>query len=164
MQVDTVDRQTSSPCSQSLLTALNKFVQAVDAMDERVMIPSRLKDMEVAAGERPQIQEQNNNMALLPTMQSGTDLFGFYRLLNTIKTEIVTGTNSEEEENDTGVQEGEMQSDDNDTSKKTAKLFKHHLGGLFNVLHQMTETAKYLTTKYETEIGDPGRPFSSFAV
>ncbi|KAK3095775.1 hypothetical protein FSP39_018909 [Pinctada imbricata] len=140
---------------ESLLTALNKFVQAVDSMDDRVMVPSRLKDMSVTDSDtdRPMVSEKNNNMALVPSITPGTDLFGFYSLLNTIKTELITGTKSEEDHTqETEAPEGVI--DDNDASKKTAQVFKHHLSGLFSVLHQMTETAKYLTVKYESEIGE----------
>ena len=44
---------------QSLLTALNRFVTAVNAMDDIVMIPSRLRDLETTAV--PELAEENNN-------------------------------------------------------------------------------------------------------
>lgn len=36
---------------QSLLSALHRFVDAVDYMDETVMIPSRLRDMDISSDE-----------------------------------------------------------------------------------------------------------------
>lgn len=138
-------------CQTSLLTVLNNYVQAVDDMDETVMIPSKLKDMEITSN--PEITVENNNKALLPTVTPGTDLFSFYRLLNVIKQEIITGPQSDDEEEE--AHDGEQ----TDTAaRKTAAAFRHHLTGLFNVMHQMTETAKYLTNRYETEVAQVNKP------
>lgn len=151
--------------SQSLLTVLNKFVQAVNIMDETVMIPSRLKDMEIGCmTENPEILEENNNMALMNTMRPETDLYSFYKLLNTIKKEIISGNSGEEEKS---VTSSDSEDDTaNDSSKKTADLFRHHLQGLFTVMNQLTDTAKVLTDKYESEfLGDgPSRSITSFAI
>lgn len=152
-QLVKVDNATENDvtCQTSLLTVLNNYVQAVNDMDETVMIPSKLKDMEISTN--PEITVENNNKALLPTVTPGTDLFSFYRLLNVIKQEIITGPQSDDEEEE--AQDGEP----TDTSaRKTAAAFRHHLRGLFNVMHQMTETAKYLTNRYETEVAQANKP------
>jgi hypothetical protein len=151
--------------NQSLLTVLNKFVQAVNIMDETVMIPSRLKDMEIESTRKnPEILEENNNMALVSIMRPGTDLYSFYKLLNTIKKEIISGNSGEEGKS---VTSSDSEDDTaNDSSKKTADLFRHHLQGLFTVMNQLTDTAKVLTDKYESEfLGEgPSRSISSFAI
>lgn len=150
--------------SQSLLTVLNKFVQAVNVMDDTVMIPSRLKDMEMGS-KNPEIREENNNMALMPIMNPGTDLYSFYKLLNSIKKEIISGSPGAVEEK--AVTSSDSEDDtSNDSSNQTAELFRHHLQGLYNVMDQLTNTAKALTDKYETEFVGEGstRSISSFAI
>lgn len=147
----------------SLLDALKKFVSAVEAMDETVMIPSRLKDMEVCNV----MPETNNNCESLPAIQPGTNLYSFYKVLNKLQKEIVTGQSTEIDEG----QDLADSSDDNsenvdDSAEKTAANFKYHLRGLFSSLNQMTATAKFLTNTYETEVGQSTRHahFSSFAI
>lgn len=150
---------------QSLLTVLNKFVQAVNVMDETVMIPSRLKDMEMeSAVKNPEIKEENNNMAIVPIINPGTDLYSFYKMLNTIKKELISGKPGEEEQ---AVASSDSEDDSaEDSSKQTAELFRHHLQGLFSVMNQLTNTAKALTDKYESEFVREGtnRSISSFAI
>jgi len=161
---NTERKNSDGVCQQSLLSALNRFVQAVGVMDETVMIPSRLKDMEISMSDQPEtnIVEENNNMALMPTIKPGTDMHCFYKLLLTIKDEIITGNNQTGEE---VTEDSEGTEHAKECAKKTAALFRHHLGGLFSVLHQMTETAKYLSNRYETEVGDnSSKSLSSFAV
>ncbi|XP_061171828.1 mid1-interacting protein 1A-like [Saccostrea echinata] len=164
------ERQMSSSSgeqrqNQSLLTVLNKFVQAVNVMDETVMIPSRLKDMEIRTSEKnTEIVEENNNMSLMPIMKPGTDLHSFYKMLNTIKKEIIGEKSGEDEQT---VTSSDSEDDTaNDSSKKTAELFRHHLRGLFNVMNQLTDTAKVLTEQYESEfIGEvSNKSISSFAI
>lgn len=150
---------------QSLLTVLNKFVQAVNVMDETVMIPSRLKDMEMeSAVKNPEIKEENNNMAIVPIINPGTDLYSFYKMLNTIKKELISGKPGEEEQ---AVTSSDSEDDSaEDSSKQTSELFRHHLQGLFSVMNQLTNTAKALTDKYESEFVGEGtnRSISSFAI
>lgn len=152
--------------SQSLLTVLNKFVQAVNIMDDTVMIPSRLKDMEMGVeAKSPEIREENNNMALMPIMNPGTDLYSFYKLLNSIKKEIISGSPGAVDEKVVTSSDSEDDAS-NDSSNQTAELFRHHLQGLYNVMDQLTNTAKALTDKYETEFVGEGstRSISSFAI
>jgi len=162
------DEQTNQ---SSLLTVLNKFVQAVDSMDDTVMIPVRLKDMEITSTNRPVITEENNNKALLPMVSQGTDLYSFYGLLKTIKNDLIVGKQEKIDETaaDTeGVHEGESGATLTETAdmsaKKTAAAFRHHLTGLFTLLHEMTETANYLSNRYESEVGHNSKKpnFSTF--
>ncbi|XP_033729483.1 mid1-interacting protein 1-like [Pecten maximus] len=151
----------------SLMSALNKFVHAVDSMDDTVMIPNRLKDMEVTASNIPVVAEENNNKAMLSTVKQGTDLYSFYSLLKTVKTDLTVGTHrvrsavlSESEE----ALEGENENNHVDESaKKTAAAFQHHLSGIFRLLHQMTDTANYLTNRYESEVGGKSSQNPTFA-
>ncbi|XP_046550737.1 mid1-interacting protein 1A-like [Haliotis rubra] len=150
---------SSDSNQQSLLAALNRFVQAVNAMDDTVMIPCRLRDMEVTA--RPEITVENNNKAVLPTLPAGADLYSFYSMLNAIKQEIITGPPAGVSEEAT---KEESESDDNgNNSRKTAAAFRHHLKGLFDLLHHLTETARYLSSRYENDVTQTSS-VSSFAL
>ncbi|XP_041355145.1 mid1-interacting protein 1A-like [Gigantopelta aegis] len=156
---------------QSLLTALSRFVQAVDAMDDAVMIPSKLRDMEVLHIDDDIIREVNNNnssssnsnntKALLPALPAGADMYSFYSMLNAVKSEIITGPSNEtaDENCDSTAADDAVVN-----VRKTAQAFRHHLSGLFDVLHQMTETAKYLKCRYETEVTQSSSKVSTFTI
>ncbi|OWF36398.1 mid1-interacting protein 1-B-like [Mizuhopecten yessoensis] len=159
---------SNGECSQdSLMSALNKFVHAVDSMDVTVMIPNRLKDMEVTASNIPVVAEENNNKALLPTVKQGTDLYSFYSLLKTVKTDLTVGPHRVQSAvlGDTEeAPEGELENTHTEESaKKTAAAFRHHLSGIFRLLHQMTDTANYLTNRYESEVGGKSSQSPSLA-
>lgn len=153
----------------SLLIALKKFVGAVEVMDETVMVPSRLKDMEVSATNRPVISESNNNCASVTNVQPGANLYSFYKVLNKLQKEIVSGLPGELDDVDDldSTDSSDDNSENSDPSaEKSAANFKYHLQGLFSSLNQMTDTAKFLTNTYEAGVGQSTRHahFSSFAV
>ena len=133
--------------TQSLLSAMNRFVHAVNIMDETVMIPSKLQDMEVS--NKPMITSSptSNKSALVPATDATSpgDLYNYYTMLNAIKCELVRGPTEDEEDENVHVDEH---------SRQTAAMFRHHLKGLFNVLRQLTDSANYLTGKYQEELGD----------
>lgn len=145
---------------QSLMSVLNNFVAAVDTMDDRVMIPSRLRDMETGSG-RPKIEtvEENNNMSVLPVSAGrGEDLYNYYVMLNAVKTELMSGkaisTNAEQEREGSEMDSDFSDSDDGvkDTARKTAEAFRHHLQGLFGLLNELTDSAKFLGDVYEDNV------------
>lgn len=74
-------------CSQqSVLTAIERFVRAVNNMDATVLVPSRLHDME--------IQNRRFKTSLPPAgmqQQQHQDLYGFYVMLREVKTELLWG-------------------------------------------------------------------------
>ena len=151
--------------NESVMSVLNKFVQAVDSMDETVMIPSRLRDMEINTTTGPTLKEVNNNKAVVPIFQQGTDLLSFYNLLKTIKTDLTLGQMRTGVENDNTSGASNVESDTDDSSKKAASAFRFHLRGLFNVLRQMTTTANFLTEKYVSEVDETRRAsISSFTI
>ncbi|KAK6195595.1 hypothetical protein SNE40_000993 [Patella caerulea] len=141
---------------QSLLSALYKFVQAVKNMDEAVMIPSKLRDMEVVESTGV-LSEENNNKALVPCIPAGSDLYSFYSMLNAVKHEIISGP----------ARDGEfceLEDNADDSSKKTAAAFRHHLQGIFGLLHQLTETANFLSHRYEGEVTQNSGSISPFGL
>jgi len=148
------NREVSS--QQSLLSAMNRFVHAVNDMDETIMIPSRLRDIPV--GEVHQQPKNGSTQAVVPSQNANADLYTFYSMLNAVKGELVRGPKSEADE-----EEGEHTTDD--IARHTAEMFRHHLKGLFTVLSQLTDTAQKLTKRYQEEVGDTSmssRTISSF--
>ncbi|XP_063429705.1 mid1-interacting protein 1A-like [Mytilus trossulus] len=162
------DKDKSSDVKSSLLDSLKKFVGAVEAMNETVMIPSRLKDMEISASSKPVITENNNNetCSSLPDIEPGTSMYSFYKVLNKLEKEIVSGQSAEVDDGDFTDSSDDNSDNSDDSANISATNFKYHLRGLFNSLNQMTATAKVLTDTYETEVGQCTRHahFSSFAV
>jgi hypothetical protein len=148
---------------QSLLMAINRFVQAVDTMDDTVMIPCRLRDMQVDSV--PAIEDNNNNTkAVIPAHPLNGDLYHFYAMLHALRSEISAGTASsiaEEEVCDNEESTNNNEDPVHESARKTAASFRYHLKGLFGLLHQMTETAKYLSSRYEKEVTSAQNGISS---
>uniref|UniRef100_A0A0B7BEH6 Mid1-interacting protein 1 n=1 Tax=Arion vulgaris TaxID=1028688 RepID=A0A0B7BEH6_9EUPU len=146
---------TSFDGQQSLLSAINRFVQAVDAMDDVVMIPCRLRDIPVDSVAVPNVREVNNNKAVIPAANLNGDLYNFYVMLHAIRSEIIAGPKTYDDERniDNFTDDTFNEADPiSENARKTAASFRYHLRGLFGLLHQMTETAKFLSSRYEKEI------------
>ena len=156
--VNKMERRASSTTDvvgqQSLLTALNRFVTAVNAMDDIVMIPSRLRDLETTAV--PELAEENNNndqTVAVPSIESGMDLYRCFSMLHAIRDEIIDGSRDDEDQSGASGELSEEDSDDETAaSRKTANMFRYHLRGLFGLLHQLTATAQYLGSRYERDV------------
>ena len=164
---------------QSLMSTINKFVEAVDEMQDTVMIPNRLKDMTVppadttvskvprdhdmgSDGGHVSSDESDDSTSsidgadgihsrdLIPIPFSGqgtngeTDLFKFYQMLGAVKEELARDPKNIEDAID---------SDQDERSLQAAAQFRYHLRGLFGVLHQLTDTANGLTSRYQDELG-----------
>lgn len=95
-----------------------------------------------------------------PPAQTTTETKGHVRRPSTVSvassnssTSTISDTDSEvsSNENDSGIEsEGQK---NKDKSLEVAKQFRTHLLGLFQSLEQMTETANYLTARYQSDIG-----------
>jgi len=147
-------RSISAESQQSLLTALNRFVKAVENMDDTVMIPCKLRDIPIES--LPNILEENNNSkAVIPAHHLNGDLYHFYAMLQALRSEIIAGPQSQSEEevcDNDEISTDRDQDPIHESARKTASTFRFHLQGLFGLLHQMTETAKFLSSRYETEV------------
>ncbi|XP_060593839.1 mid1-interacting protein 1-like [Ruditapes philippinarum] len=151
--------------SQSLMSVLNKFVETVNIMDEKVMVPSRLRDMQLNQNSNLEPTEENNNMAVLPfTSGNGEDLYSYYEMINAVKGELLSGKGPLSSHRITSLSESDGDSDtlsddssddgvQQDAATKTAQAFRHHLQGLFGLLHQLSDTAKFLGDAYEDQVG-----------
>ena len=136
--------------SQSLVTAVNKFITAVDEMEQTIMIPNKLKDIYID-GTTEDMKTENNDLVLSTDIRNGddeySDLYNFYTMLGAVKAELSRDPTSDRYRND------DLSDQTNTQSHKAARAFQNHLRGLFNVLHQLTNTAKTLTDQYQDTVG-----------
>lgn len=128
----------------SLLTAMNRFIGAVNNMDETVMVPSLLRDVPHAsagdAGEYLRAAE--------------ADMFTYYTQLKTIRNEIEWGAGLRSEEPRGAAEKaGEPGLSEH---AELENLLRFHLKGLYSVLTTLTSHANELTDRYKQEIGIAG--------
>lgn len=174
-------RDESRVCSQqSVLSAMDRFVLAVDNMNETVMVPSRLMDMS-PFDENDSSNNNNNNF----NKGSAVDLHAFYTMLNSVKTELIWGAGgsidvdnngkripprttalparrlstvsslslSDSEPDTESCSESDSGLEFEDQSANIARNFRRHLVGLYDALQQLTDTADVLTCRYQEEVG-----------
>ncbi|XP_060944193.1 mid1-interacting protein 1-B-like [Limanda limanda] len=153
----------------SLFTAMNRFLGAVNNMDQTVMVPSLLRDVP--------LDEDRELSAMKADLDEG-DMYGYYQLLKSIRTDMEWGvrcaTASERREesmklsrmnsttstyssissesSSSSYEEEEEEEEDEDLEKQ----FQYHLTGLQGVLSKLTQQADSLTKRYKKEIGIGG--------
>lgn len=131
----------------SLFNSMNRFIGAVNNMDQTVMVPSLLRDV-------PLDQEEEKEVN---TFQDG-DMYGSYVLLKSIRNDIEWGVlQADERRKDkhgvtTSLEVSCIEPNDEDLEK----LFHFHLTGLHTVLSKLTRKANTLTNRYTKEIGIGG--------
>ncbi|GAB6027671.1 Mid1 interacting protein 1 [Chamberlinius hualienensis] len=148
---------------RSVIGTMDKFVQAVDSMNEIVMVPSLLMDVSM---------DQNNS----------SDMHSFYSLLNTVRQQLLFGSTNSQNANKepTFVELGKrpslrrmssvsststdysdyssesevsgLESGDESNCSRLTSDFQYHLMGLCKSLKQLTQSANVLTTKYKEEV------------
>ncbi|XP_060733235.1 mid1-interacting protein 1A [Tachysurus vachellii] len=123
----------------SLFTAMNRFIGAVNNMDETVMVPSPLRDVPHActgeAGDYLRAAE--------------ADMYTYYTQLKTIRNEIEWGAVLRSEEPQRPVEKAAEPAE-------LESLLRFHLKGLYGVLSKLTSHANELTDRYKQEIGIAG--------
>lgn len=70
--------------NQSIMKAMERFVDAVQDMEQTILIPSRLMDLKIG-DERDTIEVKPKNMA--------TDLYRLYTMVNCVKNELLWSNN-----------------------------------------------------------------------
>ncbi|XP_069987415.1 mid1-interacting protein 1A isoform X1 [Penaeus vannamei] len=76
--------------SQSILCAMDRFVKAVNNMNETVMVPCRLLDMEV---------ENKKSSDKVPVLlRTGGNPYSFYSVLNSVKNDLIWGPTSNDDD------------------------------------------------------------------
>ncbi|XP_040887958.1 mid1-interacting protein 1-B-like [Toxotes jaculatrix] len=135
----------------SLFNAMNRFIGAVNNMDQTVMVPNLLRDVPL---------DDNGDMKAVRTANGATtayfhqdaDMYSSYVLLKSIRNDIEWGVLQDdgwgkdrpgvEEVSRAGVEEDDLE-----------KQFHYHLNGLHTVLSKLTHKANTLTNRYKEEIG-----------
>lgn len=69
--------------NQSVMKAVEKFVEAVQEMDETILVPSRLMDL--------QVEDGGDTLGLKGTDRN-LDLYSLYSLVNCVQNELLWGT------------------------------------------------------------------------
>lgn len=174
---------------QSILCAMERFVKSVQNMDATVLVPSKLRDMETAAGATPPTS------ARVPSALANADLHTFYLMLSNVKKELLWGPgtlptshpfvvhtegsgtcpspvtlkhsgqcsddslgslgSTASSTSDTDSEADSMMTDRDSVQDHTSHLslaFRHHLQGLHSILHQLADSADYLSTRYQEEV------------
>jgi len=77
--------------SQSILCAMDRFVKAVNNMNETVMVPCRLLDIEV--------ERKTTTPEKVPVLlRNGGNPYSFYTVLNSVKNDLIWGPTSSDED------------------------------------------------------------------
>lgn len=154
----------------SLFNAMNRFIGAVNNMDQTVMVPSLLRDVPLE-NEKPEMEVAPPSTGSY-LHDAEADMFSYYVQLKAIRNDIefggVLGRSMEEmrrkekeslahETNNSRANNGHN-NDNNDASEEVdlEQLFRFHLKGLHGVLSKLTRQANDLTNRYKQEIGIAG--------
>ncbi|XP_051977217.1 mid1-interacting protein 1-B [Xyrauchen texanus] len=131
----------------SLFNAMNRFIGAVNNMDQTVMVPSLLRDVLLDQEEEKEVN----------SYQDG-DMYGSYVRLKSIRNEIEWGVLQADERRKEkhGVTAALEMSRIEPDDENLEKLFHLHLSGLHTVLAKLTRKANTLTNRYKQEIGIGG--------
>lgn len=153
----------------SLFNAMNRFIGAVNNMDQTIMVPSLLRDVP--------LDEDRELGSLKPDTEEG-DMYSYYQLLKSIRQDMEWGvrcaTAAEDEKRKEGmrltrssssasttssnssVASFSSEEDEEDEEEDLHEQFQYHLTGLQGVLSKLTQSAISLTKRYKKEIGIGG--------
>jgi len=162
------ERMSHSHSNHSILSVMKGFIDAVNEMDETVLIPSRLMDMQ-AEPKTLALQQattaattpgsHGHDLAVIPAncAQDSVSLHACYAMLKAVKSELIRGPIREEDRlaaDDDSDKENIGADKNRSLEEATARAFREHLVGLFGILQQLTNVSRKLTTKYQEELGD----------
>ncbi|XP_038616261.1 mid1-interacting protein 1 [Tachyglossus aculeatus] len=156
----------SSKQKHSLFHAMNRFIGAVNTMDQTVMVPSLLRDVPLPQAERA---PGAGGGTPGPGTDGGAggffgpsrDMYGHYVLLKSIRHDIEWGVLQPPAPPDEARRGKDRPTADGDGAAGGApgpeedleQQFHYHLRGLHTVLAQLTRKANVLTNRYKEEIG-----------
>ncbi|KAL7831491.1 hypothetical protein SRHO_G00309940 [Serrasalmus rhombeus] len=130
----------------SLFNAMNRFIGAVNNMDQTVMVPSLLRDVPLDEEEVKTVKPPSSYF------QPG-DMYSYFVLLKSIRNDIEWGILQGDERRKEKLGVSALEQDDEEDLEK---LFHFHLNGLHAVLSKLTRKANTLTNRYKQEIGIGG--------
>ncbi|XP_068201397.1 mid1-interacting protein 1 [Palaemon carinicauda] len=76
--------------SQSIVCAMDRFVKAVNNMNETIMVPCRLIDMEV--------RTPKTSSKVPKLLKNGGDPYSYYSLLNSVKNDLILGASTNDDD------------------------------------------------------------------
>ncbi|XP_041662462.1 mid1-interacting protein 1A [Cheilinus undulatus] len=151
----------------SLFNAMNRFIGAVNNMDQTIMVPSLLRD----------VPFEEDRLSHLKTEEEEGDMYSYYQQLKSIRRDIEWGVRcaAADERRKEGMMITRMNStasssssassssassstseEDYEEDEDLEKQFQFHLIGLQGVLSKLTQQANSLTKRYKQEIGIGG--------
>ncbi|XP_063101773.1 mid1-interacting protein 1 [Cavia porcellus] len=165
----------------SLFNAMNRFIGAVNNMDQTVMVPSLLRDVPLAEPELDNevgvevsgsgsCLEERTPQASSPGSANSSffapsrDMYSHYVLLKSIRNDIEWGVLHQPPSPAAGSEENAWKSKDilvdlshlesaDAGEEDLEQQFHYHLRGLHTVLSKLTRKANILTNRYKQEIG-----------
>ncbi|KAE8299115.1 Mid1-interacting protein 1-B [Larimichthys crocea] len=157
-------QETSPNQKNSLFNAMNRFIGAVNNMDQTIMLPSMLRDVP--------LEEDRQMSPLKSSDEDEGDMYSYYQLLKSIRRDIEWGVRCAAADE---MRKGSMKitrmnssastsssasslssEDDEEEDEDLEKQFQFHLTGLQGVLSKLTQQANSLTKRYKKEIGIGG--------
>ncbi|KAJ0005480.1 hypothetical protein NQD34_015374 [Periophthalmus magnuspinnatus] len=153
----------------SLFNAMNRFIGAVNNMDQTIMVPSLLRDVP--------LDEDRELGSLKLDMEDG-DMYSYYQLLKSIRQDMEWGVrcaaaDEKRKESMKLMRSGssasttssassvasfssEEDEEEEEEEEDLHEQFQYHLTGLQGVLSKLTQSAVSLTKRYKKEIGIGG--------
>ncbi|XP_053203907.1 mid1-interacting protein 1-B-like [Panonychus citri] len=124
---------------ESILYALNRFIKSVGNMNNSVLVPSKLHDIDddqLDSKSVMSLSSDDGSTSSLGNSSTGSGtLHDQYRMIIEAKEDILWGTNLRQPE----------------PSEASISLqFKYHLQQLQQLLNQFADVANHLTAKYES--------------
>lgn len=154
----------------SLFNAMNRFIGAVNNMDQTIMVPSLLRDVPL---------DEDRELGSLKSDTEEGDMYSYYELLKSIRRDIewgvrcatatadekrkesmkLTRSSSSASTGSSASSVASFSSEDDEEEEEEEDLheqFQYHLTGLQGVLSKLTQSAISLTKRYKKEIGIGG--------
>ncbi|KAM9850720.1 mid1-interacting protein 1-B-like [Aulostomus maculatus] len=151
----------------NLFNAMNRFIGAVNDMDQTVMVPSLLRDVPL---------DEDRELSSLSSDVDEGDMYSYYQLLKSIRRDIEWGVrcaaademrkdsirfsrrNSSASTASSASSSSSSSSsfsseEDEEEDEDLQKQFQYHLTGLQGVLSKLTMQANSLTKRYKQEVG-----------
>ncbi|XP_032888996.1 mid1-interacting protein 1 [Amblyraja radiata] len=136
----------------SLFNAMNKFIAAVNNMDQTVMVPSLLRDVPLEDENKSEVNGVSSTGAS-NYYSDKWDMYNYFVLLKSIKNDIEWGVVQLDDRKKDKAATIDIRVEEVEGEEDLQKQFHYHLNGLYTVLSKLTRKANTLTNRYKQEIG-----------